>query len=568
MARKLTGVYGTPKVVPQNTPHPEKPEQVQNSAGGFVFQIDDFARLERFLILGSEGGTYYVGAAKLTKDNARCVERCIKADGEKTVKVVYDISVSGRAPKNDYALFALAQCVAFGNLSTRSYALAKLPEIARTGTHLFQFMEYLKGMRSNQAEGAPKMRWNRSIRNGVANWYLGKDEQNLAYQMVKYQSRRVEGAPGWSHRDILRGSHAGTKAKKLSSGQKALFDWATKGLHGADVEKDLPELIKQFEALKNEKDTKVIISAIEKFNLTREMIPTEALNDVKVWEALLQRMPLTAMIRNLGKMTSIGLISPLSDASKLVVGRLADEAYLQKSRVHPMAVLVALCAYNQGHGVKGALSWYPNKQVSDALDSAFYKTFKNAETTNLNYYIGLDCSASMNMGGRSDMSTTPGMSPIVGAVAMAMVLMNNEPWHYVGSYNSVMVDVGLNKSMKLDTAVHKALRTPWGSTNCALPYQDALQKNMPVDVFINITDNETWHGNKHPFKALQEYRQKTGRNAHQIVIGMTSTGFSIADPSDSRSLDVVGWDANVPSMIASFVTGKDSKKETEEAEAE
>ncbi len=30
-------------------------DQVKNNAGGFVFQVDEFTQLRRFLILGSEG---------------------------------------------------------------------------------------------------------------------------------------------------------------------------------------------------------------------------------------------------------------------------------------------------------------------------------------------------------------------------------------------------------------------------------------------------------------------------------------------------------------------------------
>jgi 60 kDa SS-A/Ro ribonucleoprotein len=572
---KLTDVYGGVKpTVSQMQPHPEKPEQVKNSAGGYVFQLEDFSRLERFLILGSDSNTYYVSSTKLTRDNAKCVERCIAQDGERTVKTITDISVAGRAPKNDQALFALAQCVAFGNLPTRGHALAQLPKVARTGTHLFQFLEYLKGMRSNQAEGAPKMRWNRSIRNGVADWYLQKEAQNLAYQMVKYQSRRVDGTVGWSHRDILRTTHAGSH-HHLSTGHKALFDWATKGLHGADVEKDLPELVKQFEALKNEKDAKVIIAAIEKYNLTREMIPTEALNDVKVWDALLQKMPLTALIRNLGKMSQIKLLTTFSDATKLVVSKLSDQEYLRKSRVHPMHVLAALLTYKHGRGVRGSLTWDVVGPVVDTLDKAFYATFANADTTNLNYYIGVDCSGSM---GGGILANVPGLTPIVGAAAMAMVIMNNEPFHHVAGYASgsggwrssgSMTHIGLTKNMRLDNAVERAMAVNWGGTDCSLPYKDATVKGMPIDVFINITDNETWAGTQHVFKALEEYRQKSGRNAYQIVIGMTANGFTIADPSDLRSLDVVGFDTNVPSMISKFVTGDQTGlQETEEPEVE
>jgi 60 kDa SS-A/Ro ribonucleoprotein len=42
------------------------PGTVQNNAGGFVYQIDKWEQFDRFLILGSEGGTYYVNEHNLT----------------------------------------------------------------------------------------------------------------------------------------------------------------------------------------------------------------------------------------------------------------------------------------------------------------------------------------------------------------------------------------------------------------------------------------------------------------------------------------------------------------------
>ena len=36
--------------------------QVPNAAGGHYFPVNDWVRLDRFLALGTEGGTYYAGA--------------------------------------------------------------------------------------------------------------------------------------------------------------------------------------------------------------------------------------------------------------------------------------------------------------------------------------------------------------------------------------------------------------------------------------------------------------------------------------------------------------------------
>src|SRR5439155_27112746 len=128
----------------------------------------------------------------------------------------------------------------------------------------------------------------------------------------------------------------------------------------------------------------------------REAIPTRFLNDKLVWEALLERMPMTAMIRNLGKMTSVGLLeSNLDTSTKMVVSRLTNADILKKSRVHPLNVLVAQRMYAQGHGDKGSLKWSPVSAITGALDDAFYGSFGNVERTGKNFFLGVDISGSM-----------------------------------------------------------------------------------------------------------------------------------------------------------------------------
>ncbi len=56
-------------------------------------------------------------------------------------------------------------------------------------------------------------------------------------------------------------------------------------------------------------------------------------------------------------------------------------------------------------------------------------------------------------------------------------------------------------------------------------------------------------------QALREYRKKTGIAAKLVVLGLVSNGFSIADPDDGGMLDVVGFDAAAPAVIADFIRG-------------
>ncbi len=218
------------KITPQDEPVLGR-DMVKNDAGGYVFDIGDWKRLDRFLILGSEGGTYYVDERRLTVDSAQSVVRCIRENGKRVVNRTKEISFAGRAPKNDPALFVLAMCASIGDEDTRRYAFEVLPHVARIGTHLFNFVDFAKNFRG----------WGRVMKNGVANWYNSSDLDNLAYQMVKYQSRS-----GWSHRALIKLSHPKPRDQRVS----ALYRWARSG----EVDEDkVPNIIIGFERAKKGK---------------------------------------------------------------------------------------------------------------------------------------------------------------------------------------------------------------------------------------------------------------------------------------------------------------------------
>lgn len=131
---------------PQYEPIPGT-AQVANSAGGYAWAVNDWARLDRFLVLGSEGGTYYISPRQLTKENAAAALRCLALDGQRVVNRVVSISEAGRAPSNDPALFVLALAAGHGDEATRRAALDALPQVARIGTHLFHFLAFVEGFR-------------------------------------------------------------------------------------------------------------------------------------------------------------------------------------------------------------------------------------------------------------------------------------------------------------------------------------------------------------------------------------------------------------------------------------
>ena len=146
-----------------------------------------------------------------------------------------------------------------------------------------------------------------------------------------------------------------------------------------------------------------------------------------------------------------------------------------------------------------------------------------------------------------------------------MTAATEENYHIVGftakdtasgwSQGADLTPLPLTPSMRLDDAVKAVSNLPFGGTDCALPMLHAMEKGLSVDAFVVYTDNETWAGQMHPVQALREYRTKTGIPAKLVVVGMVSNGFSIADPNDGGMLDVVGFDAAAPAVMADFIRG-------------
>ena len=554
----LTGLQATE--TSQGLPIPGR-DMVENNAGGFVFKLDEWKQLERFLILGSEGGTFYVSEKKLTADNANKVLLLLKKDGVKVVEKTVEILKSGRAPKPDVAIFVLALAASKGDDATRKAALAAVPSALKTGTHLLKFVDSVNGLRG----------WGRGLKKAIQLWFKGRKNETLALQLVKYKQRE-----GWSMKDVLRlakpvpetevqGKLFGWTAKHekaewakapVAPGDKALdFVWATEQaaqLKLVAEQADTAEA-KAILAEANQASVKKLVDLIVTYRLPREALPTEALNKVEVWEALLQEMPMTAMIRNLGTMSKIGLIKPLSAAEKLVFQRLTDAERLRGSKVHPIQVLSALRTYSSGRGVRSAASWNVSTKVVEALDEAFELSFGAVEPAGTRHLLGLDVSGSMSCG---EIAGVPGLSPSAATAALAVVAARTEPWTAIMGFADSFRDLGITAKDRVDVATRKVSGLTFGSTDASLPMTWALQNKIQVDTFVVMTDNETWAGNIQPVQALEKYRQATGIGAKLIVVGMTSTGFTIADPNDAGMLDVVGFDGATPALMAKFAKGE------------
>ena len=227
-------------------------------------------------------------------------------------------------------------------------------------------------------------------------------------------------------------------------------------------------------------------------------------------------------------------------------------------------MLSALLTYRSGKGVRGQHTWEPVSQVVEALDAAFERSFSDAPQTGTRLYLGIDVSGSM---GHGDVAGVPGLTPrmAAAAMAMAMAVARREPNHYLAAFASrrvtntrnwrdaEMAPLDITARDSIADAVRKTQALPFGGTDCALPILDALNRGIPVDCFVVLTDSETWRARSTPRRRCDD----TGRRwtcLRNCGGGHGVQRFSIADPEDGGMLDVVGFDAAAPQLIADFAS--------------
>lgn len=615
----------TRRRTPDNKPiKGREKEMVKNHAGGYVFKTSDMQRLLRFLILGADTNTFYQGQKTLVKQNAANVATCIAADPKAVVDMVVEVSTFRRALKQDAGLFVLAMVASYGvelkepvepvlkensiyhvetielhdqsvrdyksDLSAynraaeaRSYALGVLPQVARTPTALYMFANFVGDMRG----------WGRGLRRAFGNWYNSKRIDKLAMQAWKYKQRG-----GFSHRDVLRLAHPVTtdmarnkifhymtnptesgltKLPRFKNGRVKGFgaevgEMGFDGDQGIYRTKALNQIAAAEEVLHLEGSGKAVVKTAVKlitdYRLTHEAVPSQLKQSPEIWAALLEDMPLQAMVTNLGRLAGVGLLGPMSDGQKKVIAALQNAEAIQRSGMHPMRFLIAAKQFGSGKGRSG-MAWSPNGRIISALDDGFYASFGNVEPTGKNLLIAVDDSGSMNNNWSGYVMDIDGFYPSEAACAMALVLYRTEPNSHLITYNSGYNEIkGLTPDAKI-ADVRKFIGGG-GATYTAAPLHYLLNNRVDVEGIVSFTDNETWAGGrsamygyrysgKHSGKVselLPQYSREVGHPVRLINCAVTATSCTDVDPNNKDMLETAGLDSNIPTLVGEFLAGR------------
>ncbi len=567
---------------PQSQPiRGRETEMRKNAGGGYGFVLDDFMRTYRFMILGTEGGSFYISEDKFTKDALVAVGRAVNEDPRRVTDMAAEILREGRAFKQDPTLFVLALCASYkvdlkethrefdSALAIRQHALNTAISSIRQSTQLFHYMKFVQEMRG----------WGRGLRNAFSRWYLIMPEDKLAVQVSKYKNR-----DGVTHRDMLRMAHPkwpnASDAKAKEYARSMILQYAArpketpftkaeyrdellsarKGARATDAMKQIAAAEELLHITDTDRASiKYATDLIRKYELTHEMVSGELKNSPEVWAALAEHMPITATLRNLAKMTAIGLLSPLSQTEQAITARLLDPEQITKSRVHPMQILIALRQYEKGRGEKGSLVWTPSARIRATLDDAFPLAFGNVQPSGKRIASAVDVSNSMwsphyaTVRGRG----MDGWLSADVAAAMAFITIKTDPnavmmwFHTTSGFDTV-----INRKSTLSEVTKHIQNLPRGGTDTGAPLARILADKVDVDAVVTYTDNETWAGKTHVVQLHKRLQDALGHEVRFINCATSANATTDVDPTNPNMLEMVGFDASAPRAISEFVAGR------------
>lgn len=534
---------------PQTKPIPgREADMTLNSAGGFTFAKDLWAKLEDFIILGTTGGTYYVGEDKLTADNVEVVTEAIKADGVRAVKLATEIS-SARPPrafKNKPALFVLASAAVHGDLVTRQAVRANLVNVARTTDHLSTYFGYWKNIGGK--------RTGRVARGALGSWFTVPAVDQVAWKALKARQRKTPQGEALALRDVLRIAHPIPDSEARS----ALFGWLTGAVSDEDARGQV-RAIDDYLTAQSVTTVRQAVKVVTERKVPWEFLPDKMQRHAEVWDVLIDTIGMTALLRNLARMTRIGTLKPMSDATLRVAKRLTDAEALHRARIHPMDVYLALRVYNSGrsqpHARADVQHWVPVTPIADALEEAYDLSFGGVQPSGKRLLVAVDSSGSMSgtWGGSLSYGGAELGAPYEVANAMAVILARIE------KRNVHVIDVDTSvRASKVGPRTNLRSISSWrpmgGGTDLSEVFTHATREKLDVGGIVVFTDNETWAGAwRHPAEALKTYRRMINPATKVVVASMTAAGHTIGDPKDEGVLNMAGIDASLPKVICSYI---------------
>nr|CAB3267268.1 60 kDa SS-A/Ro ribonucleoprotein-like [Phallusia mammillata] len=521
----------------------------------FRWKVSEISKFWRFLYLGTETGAFQAYAENVDFPNNPCdlaLDQLLKNGlGMSVIGSICKLANEDVARFQKTITYALAVCACSdGDAKKSSFDLVS--QICTYPTMLLQFAFYYQAI--NQSVKNHKG-WTKGIKAAVGKWYSNKRSYDVAFA--------VSSCPSFnhlSHRRLIKLSHIKPSdslslqilSKYITQGfSKVRQEYGDQASKSDDPEvKQLMELLHAVTQIKQANSSNDLSLLIAKHGLTWGHLPHSLHNNTEMWKSTIPEIPLDILIQKLPYLQAMKVIDDGNKYSKIVIDRLTTQ--VSSSQMHPFRILWHKHIYAAGFNRRGGKKWIANKDILEALDTAFYKAIKNVKPTGKRICVTTDASKSM----KGNLVNSHCMDCLTVISAMCLILAKTESNVSIQAFSKKLQEVNVTKDDTIATFRQKIVEVPLGGTDCARPMISAKTKKHKFDCFIIFTDKETWHGKTIPTAALWQYRQKLELPAKLIVVALTAKKFQVADASDRGMLDICGFSEHTPQIISDFIADR------------
>ena len=233
-----------------------------------------------------------------------------------------------------------------------------------------------------------------------------------------------------------------------------------------------------------------------------------------------------------------------------------------KRSIHPVKLLLAFIQYTECSTKPGSRSWISNDDIAKIIYDAFENSVKNTVSLPKKICVAVDVSQSMEKTPAGE-TCTGEINCLTVAAAMAFTLAkmaSSVDIITLDHKNSEMMDSStdfkefrnnINKRQGTDGKLEFSK-----AVDCSEPFRWAQSaEKKDIDAFVVLTVNENVSGRSEAVQALHYYRKYCKKDTVRCVIcTMNNSEHTVADPADSRMLDICGCDASLAELIQNFIS--------------
>lgn len=483
------------------------PADTVNKAGGIAYSMKDKAALAQYAMTGCFNGTYY----STDKEQLKTVlDLASKVDVEFVAKLAVYAREKGLMKDMPAVLAAVVS-------NKRPDLLSKIfPRVVNDPKMLRNFVQVLRsGAVGRKSLGTrPK-----------------KLIQKYLESLTDEQLFKADVGNDPSLQDIIKLVHP----KPTNKNRSALYGYLLDKEHN---KKDLCNLVNQFESFKKNMDGEVP-------NVPFQMLTALPLTDAH-WRKIAENATWNQTRMNLNTFARHNVFND-SKLLSAVCSKLADQEQVKKAKVFPYQLFSAFMNID---------NTVPTS-VSVALQKAAEHSLVNIPDFNGKIYVAVDTSGSMSspVTGNRGTATSKVRCVDVAALVAAAFMRKNVNTEVI-PFDTSVHSHRLNPMDSIMTNAKQLASFGGGGTNCSSALQYVNNKGGLGDLFIYVSDNESWvdSGNYRSTATMTEWNKFKKRNPNAKLVCIDVAPNRTCQAHDrSDILNVGGFSDQVFEVINKFI---------------